>query len=158
MKQALALIFLSCVLCAQDKPAAEAPKPAAAAPELDFSKVVAEVDAREKAKLELLQAPINIKDELIEEINALKEQITKCRQSLANNETALGTFARSPSSDNNHFASARVRHESNISLLIESQRALVLALVELAKETDKKEPTKAYHGRWNPPPGSGMSR
>ena len=59
MKHALALILACCVLCAQDKPAAEAPKPAAA-----------EKPAEAKPKIQ----PINVRDELIELIHQLKKE------------------------------------------------------------------------------------
>ena len=59
MKHALALLLLSCVLVAQDKPAAEAPKPAAV-----------EKPAESKPKI----PPINVRDELIELIHKLKKQ------------------------------------------------------------------------------------
>ncbi len=58
MKHALALLLLSCVLVAQDKPAAEAPKPAA-------------TDKPSEAKPKI--PPINVRDELIELIHQLKK-------------------------------------------------------------------------------------
>jgi len=138
MKHALALLLLSCVLVAQDKPkpAAEAPKPAAVAPD-PFAGIVRDFKAEEAERLKLLQAPINVRDELIVEINALKEQIAICRESLASNERYMGAMAIGNSERNSFFEQARVRHESNITLLIESQRALLLALAELAKEAAK---------------------
>ena len=59
MKHALALLLLSCVLVAQDKPTAEAPKPAAV-----------EKAAESKPKI----PPINVRDELIELVHQLKKQ------------------------------------------------------------------------------------
>jgi len=59
MKHALALILACCALVAQDKPAAEAPKPAAV-----------EKAAESKPKF----PPINVRDELIELIHQLKKQ------------------------------------------------------------------------------------
>ena len=59
MKHALALLLLSCVLVAQDKPAAEAPKPAA-------------VEKPEESKPKI--PPINVRDELIELIHQLKKE------------------------------------------------------------------------------------
>lgn len=120
MKHALALILACCALVAQDKPkTAEAPKPAAV-----------EKPAESKPKIQ----PINVRDELIVEINALKQQIANCRGRLAINETYLGAQAKNTPERNSYFIQARVEHESNITLLIESQRALLLALAELAKE------------------------
>ena len=119
MKHALALILACCALVAQEKPAAEAPKPAAT-----------EKPSEAKPKI----PPINVRDELIVEINALKQQIANCRGRLAINETYLGDQARNTPERNSYFIQARVQHESNITLLIESQRALLLALAELAKE------------------------
>jgi hypothetical protein len=136
MKHALALLLLSCVLVAQDKPAAEAPKPAAVAPD-PFAGIVRDFKAEEAVRLKLLQAPINVRDELIVEINALKEQISRCRERLASNLRYVGDQANQSSARNSYFEHARVQHESNITLLIESQRALLLALVELAKEAAK---------------------
>jgi len=59
MKHALALILACCALVAQDKPAAEAPKPASV-----------EKAAESKPKF----PPINVRDELIELIHQLKKQ------------------------------------------------------------------------------------
>ena len=136
MKHSLALILACCALVAQDKPAAEAPKPAAV--ETDVNKKIEDLLAAEAAekmrKQKLLQTPINVRDELIVEINALKQQIANCRGRLASNETYLGDQAQQSSERNSYFNQARVQHESNITLLIESQRALLLALAELAKE------------------------
>lgn len=129
MKHALAFIFVSCVLVAQDKPAAEAPKPAAA-------------EKPAEAKI----PPVNVRDELIVEIHALKEQIARCRSQLRSNQSYMGDQAIQRSSNNSFFEQAKVQHESNITLLIESQRALLLALSELAKEAAKEGlPTKVYH-------------
>ncbi len=146
MKHALALLLLSCVLYAQDKPAAEAPKPAAAAPD-PFAKIVGDFEAGEMRKQKLLQAPINVRDELIVEINTLKAQIARCRESLVSNESYMGKQAMQSSANNSYFDQAKVAHESNITLLIESQRALLLALVELSKLTEE---TPAIHHSSNP--------
>ena len=110
MKRALAFLLLSCVLVAQDKPAAKAPKPAAA-----------EKPAEAKPKI----PPINVRDELIELIHQLKKEVTE-----------------SPIAD--YEAKAKSKNEA--------QRLLLQALVELAKEAEKKEPTKAYHSS-NPTDG-----
>lgn len=137
MKHALALIFLSCVLVAQDKPTDEAPKPAAA-------------EKPAEAKI----PPVNVRDELIVEIHALKEQIASCRGHLATYRSYMGDQAMQRASNNSFFEQAKVQHESNITLLIESQRALLLALSELAKEAAKEGvPTKVYHS--SNPPASG---
>ena len=121
MKHALALLLLSCVLVAQDKPATygeiDVPMPAVAV----------------KSEATKPPPPVNVRDELIVEIHALKQQIAKCRGRLVSNESYVGAQAMSPTSSN-FFNHARVQHESNITLLIESQRALLLALAELAKE------------------------
>ena len=119
MKNALALLLLSCVLVAQDKPAAQAPKPAAV-----------EKPAESKPHI----PPINVRDELIVEINALKQQIANCRGRLLTNSIYMSDQAIGNDERNSYFEQARVQHESNITLLIESQRALLLALAELAKE------------------------
>lgn len=143
MKHALALILACCALVAQDKPAAygeiDVPMPAVAV----------------KSAATKPTAPVNVRDELIVEIHALKEQIARCRGALARNETYVGAQAMSPTSSN-FFNHARVKHESNITLLIESQRALLLALSELAKEAAKEVPMKAYHS--SNPLTTGMSR
>jgi hypothetical protein len=55
------------------------------------------------------------------------------------------TLSIGNSERNSFFEQARVRHESNITLLIESQRALLLALAELAKEAAKDKPTEVKH-------------
>jgi len=152
MKHALALILACCALVAQDKPAAEAPKPAAVEPD-PFAGIVRDFKAEEAERLKLLQAPINVRDELIVEINALKEQIASCRESLASNERHMATLSIGNSERNSFFEQARVRHESNITLLIGSQHALQLALAELAKEVAKDKPTKAWHSNLPPKPG-----
>lgn len=130
MKHALPLLLLSCILFAQDKPAAVAHK-------------IATDDKTAGAKPKI--PPINVRDELIVEISALKEQITRCRGALARNQSYLGDQAIQSSTNNSYFEQARVQYQSNITLLIESQRALLLALAELAKEMERKEPTEAYH-------------
>jgi hypothetical protein len=148
MKHALVpLLILSCVLVAQDNPkTAKAPKTTAVEPG-SFSKIVADFEAAESEKLKLLQAPINVRDELIVEINTLKEQIARCRGSLASDERYLLAQANQSSASNSHFEQARVQYQSNITLLIESQRALLLALTELAKEAAKDKPTEVKHSR-----------
>lgn len=106
MKHALALILLSCVLCAQDKPAAEAPKPAAV-----------EKPAESKPQI----PPINVRDELIELIHQLKED---ARRKI---EDPM-SFA-SP----NYIQGAAAVYEANMKAKTEAQRLLLQALLELAK-------------------------
>jgi hypothetical protein len=133
MKHALVpLLILSCGLFAQDKPAVEAPKPAAD-----------EKAAESKPKI----PSINVRDELIVEIHALKQQISHCRERMASGRSYMSAQANQSSESNNYFNQARVQHESNITLLIESQRALLLALAELAKEAAKDKPTEVKHSR-----------
>lgn len=124
--------------------AAPAPqaKPTAAAPD-PFAKIVGDFEAGEIRRQRLLQAPINVRDELIVEINTLKVQITKCRESLAINRSYLGKQAMNSSASNSYFDQAKVMHESNITLMVESQRALLSALVELSK-LPAESPT-VYH-------------
>ena len=124
MKHALALILACCVLCAQDKPAAEAPKPAAA-----------EKPAEAKPKI----PPINVRDELIELIHQLKKE--------------AGARIDSPStmvSDPAYQAARADKYEADMKAKTEARRLLLQALVELAKEAEKKEPTKVYHSSTPP--------
>ena len=127
MKNALALLLLSCVLVAQDKPkpAAEAPKPTAVEP--DFNKIAEDLFAAEAAekmrKQKLLQTPINVRDELIELINQLKEDAS-----------ALIT----PPSDPDGFGgtNGRIRADIYIAKMkakADAQNTLLQALLELAK-------------------------
>lgn len=137
MKHALApLLLLSCVLYAQDKPSISS---------IDAWKARV-ADARPAAaESKLKPQPINIRDELIVEIHALKQQISHCRERLATDRSYMSAVAHQPSVSDNSFNRARVQHESNITLLIESQRALLLALAELAKEAAKDKPTEVKH-------------
>ena len=124
MKHALALILACCVLCAQDKPAAEAPKPAAA-----------EKPAEAKPKI----PPINVRDELIELIHQLKKE--------------AGARIDSPSTmvSGPAYQAARAdKYEADMKAKTEARRLLLQALVELAKEAEKKEPTKVYHSSTPP--------
>lgn len=124
MKHALALILACCALVAQDKPAAEAPKPAAA-----------EKPAETKVKI----PPINVRDELIELIHQLKKQ--------------AGGRIDSPStlvSDPAYQAARATKYEADMKAKTEAQRLLLQALVELAKGAEKKEPTKVYHSSTPP--------
>ncbi len=102
--------------------------------------------AIEKDALSTPKIPsVNVRDELIVEVHALKEQIAQCRQRLASNRSYLGNQAMQAAANNSYFEQARVQHESNITLLIESQRALLLALAELTKESAKDLPTEVRH-------------
>jgi len=127
MKHALALILACCVLCAQDKPAAEAPKPAAA-----------EKPAEAKPKIQ----PINVRDELIELIQQLKIAANRSPESPFSIGTTNPTLGSMLSA----------KYEADKKAQTEAQRLLLQALVELAKEAEKKEPTKAYHSS-NPTDG-----
>ena len=127
MKHALALILACCVLCAQDKPAAEAPKPAAA-----------EKPAEAKPKIQ----PINVRDELIELIQQLKIAANRSPESPFSIGTTNPTLGSMLSA----------KYEADKKAQTEAQRLLLQALVELAKEAEKKEPTKVYHSS-NPTDG-----
>jgi spore coat polysaccharide biosynthesis predicted glycosyltransferase SpsG len=121
MKQSLALLILSCVLVAQDKPAAEAPKPAAV-----------EKAAESKPKIK----PINIRDELIELIHQLKKEANASPSSLWGKVTA----------DSQVIASVAIaEHAAKSKSKTEAQRLLLHALVELAKEAEKANPTVVEH-------------
>lgn len=106
MKRALALIFLSCVLCAQGKPAAEAPNPDA---------------AKKPAETKVKIPPINVRDELIELIHQLKED---ARRKI---EDPL-RFA-SP----NYMQAAAAEYEAGMKAKTEAQRLLLQALIDLSK-------------------------
>lgn len=108
MKHALALLLLSCVLVAQDKPAAQAPKPAA-------------VEKPEESKPKI--PPINVRDELIELIHQLK-----------NEASVLIT----PPSDPDDFGgtNGRIRADIYVAKMkakADAQNTLLQALLELAK-------------------------
>ena len=49
-------------------------------------------------------------------------------------------------------AQLSAKYDSDLKAKTEAQRLLLQALIELAKEAEKKEPTKAYHSS-NPPKG-----
>jgi len=108
MKHALALILLACVLCAQDKPAAEAPKPAAV-----------EKPAESKPQI----PPINVRDELIELIHQLKKQ--------------SGREPYSPSMGGSSPQGSAAMYDAELKAKAEAQRLLLQALVELAKEMER---------------------
>ena len=128
MKHALALLLLSCVLVAQDKPAAEAPKPAAV--ETDVNKKIDDLFAAEAAekmrKQKLLQTPINVRDELIELIHQLKKDADE-----------------SPIAD--YVAKAKAKTEA--------QRLLLQALVELSK-LPAESPKQVHSSTVKPFPGN----
>jgi len=121
MKHALALLLLSCVLVAQEKPkpAAEAPKPAAV-----------ETAAESKPKI----PPINVRDELIELIHELKRQAGR------------STF-RPPFGSVAGEGGGAVMYDADLKAKTEAQRLLLQALVELAK---LPEATPAFRHSSNP--------
>ena len=136
MKHALALLLVSCVLVAQDKPAAQAPKPAAV--ETDVNKKIDDLFAAEAAekmrKQKLLQTPINVRDELIELINQLKEDASALIP---------------PPSDPDDFGgtNGRIRADIYIAKMkakADAKNTLLQALVELSK-LPADSPT-VYHG------------
>lgn len=106
MKHALALLLLSCVLVAQDKPAAEAPKPADA-----------EKPAESKPKI----PPINVRDALIELIHLLKKDASS---RLARPSIELPA---------NTLTAAAAMYDAELKAKTEAQRLLLQALLELAK-------------------------
>jgi hypothetical protein len=116
MKHALALILLSCALIAQDKPAAENPKPAAA-----------EKPSEAKPKIQ----PINVRDEMIELIHQLKKQAR--------------SLPSQPSMGGSNPQASAAMFDAKLKAKAEAQRLLLQALVELAKEAEKKAPAKVYH-------------
>ena len=104
MKHALALLLLSCVLVAQDKPAAEAPKPAA-------------VEKPEESKPKI--PPINVRDELIELIHQLKKE--------------SGREPYSPSMGGSSPQGSAAMYDAELKAKTEAQRLLLQALIELSK-------------------------
>ena len=104
MKHALALLLVSCVLVAQDKPAAEAPKPAA-------------VEKPEESKPKI--PPINVRDELIELIHQLKKE--------------SGREPYSPSMGGSSPQGSAAMYDAELKAKTEAQRLLLQALLELAK-------------------------
>lgn len=124
MKHALALILACCSLVAQDKPADEAPKPAAA-----------EKPAEAKPKI----PPINVRDELIELIHQLKKRAYSepYKYSLTHSSDKLTPVA--------------AMYEAELKAKTEAQRLLLEALVVLSKDAEKEAPMKAYHSS-NPLP------
>jgi len=146
MKHALALLLLSCVLVAQDKPkpAAEAPKPAAV--ETDVNKKIEELlaaDAAEKMrKQKLLQTPINVRDELIELINQLKIDAS----SKINSPLTV-------SKDQAYQTALATKYEADMKAKTEAQRLLLQALLELAK-LPVDSPKQFHSSSVNPFPGN----
>jgi hypothetical protein len=138
MKKALALLLLSCAVCAQDKPAAEAPKPAP----YGFEKAAeSKPYGFEKAAVTNPKIPpINVGDELIELIHQLKKD---------------ATVLITPPSDPDDFGgtNGKIRadiYTARIKAKTDAQNALLQALVELAK-LPAESPT-AYHS--SSPPGA----
>ena len=107
MRHALALLLLSCVLVAQDKPAAEAPKPAAV-----------EKPAESNPKI----PPINVRDELIELIHQLKKEA-------GGRIDSPSTIVKDPA----YQAVLATKYEADTKAKTEAQRLLLQALLELAK-------------------------
>ena len=106
---------------------AEAPKPAAVA-----------MAAESKPKI----PPIDVRDELIELIYQLKKEA---------NESPSSLWGK-VSSGNEVIASLAIaEYEAKAKAKTEAQRLLLQALVELAKETGKEKPTKAWHSSLPPP-------
>ena len=123
MKHVLALLLLSGTLVAQDKPAAEAPKPAAV-----------EKAAETKPKI----PPINVRDELIELIHQLKKE--------------AGDLPSQPSMGGSNPQASAAMYDAQLKAKTEAQRLLLQALVELAKEaakpTDVQRHSSALPPRW----------
>jgi hypothetical protein len=119
MKHALALLLLSCALVAQDKPAAEAPKP-----------VAVEKPTEAKPKI----PPINVRDELIELIHQLKKEGSGRVESPS-------TLVSDPA----YQAARATKYEADMRAKTEAQRLLLQALVELSKEASKDKPTVVRH-------------
>jgi hypothetical protein len=129
MKHALALLLLSFALVAQEKPTAEAPKPAAV-----------ETAAESKPKI----PPINVRDELIELIHQLKKDagVTVNPPTVIQMEPSLQ-------------ASLSARYDAQMKAKTEAQRLLLQALVELSK-LPAESPT-FYHSDY-PKPGLPKSK
>lgn len=102
----------------QPKPADKKPKPAAA-----------EKPAEAKPKI----PPINVRDELIELIHQLKGE--------ANSKP----FEYPITLSSDKLTPAAAMYDAQLKAKTEAQRLLLQALVELAKEAEKKEPTEVYH-------------
>jgi hypothetical protein len=123
MKRAIVLVLLCCVLFAQDKPAAETPKPASVGnPPVSKPGI----------------PPIDVRDELIEIIHQLKKEAGVRIES----PLAAGTTPE-------FQAALATRYEADKKAKTAAQHLLLQALVELAKEA-KEKPTKAWHST-NPP-------
>jgi hypothetical protein len=124
MKHALALLLLSCTLVAQDKPAAEAPKPAAV-----------EKAAVTKPKI----PPINVCDELIEMIHQLKEG--------ASSNPSSPSLMLSP----DRLTVAAAMYDAELKAKTEAQRLLLQALIELAKEAAKPTAVQVHSSSYKAP-------
>jgi hypothetical protein len=120
MKYAIAMLAACCVIVAQEKPAAEVPKPAAV-----------EKPAEAKPKI----PSINVRDELIELIHKLKIEANRYPESPFSIGTTNATLGSMLSA----------KYEADKKAQTEAQRLLLQALVELAKEAEKDKPTKARH-------------
>ena len=118
MKHLLALLLLSCVLVAQDKPAAvygeiDVPMPAVAV----------------KLAVAAPIPPVNVRDELIELVHLLKAD--------------AGAFVRPPTItllDPSLQASLSAGYDARMKAKTEAQRLLLQALIELSKLTVDSPP------------------
>ena len=91
--------------------------------------------------------PINIRDELVELVHNLKKE--------SGREIKLPATM---SSDQAYQSALAAKYDTDMRAKTEAQRLLLQALVELAKEAEKKEPTKAYHSSAAPMPDSPPDR
>jgi hypothetical protein len=138
MKHALALLLLlllSCVLVAQEKPTAEAPKPAP----YGFEKAAEskpygfETAAESKPKI----PPINVRDELIELIHQLKKE--------------SGREPYTPSMGGSSPQGSAAMYDAELKAKTEAQRLLLQALLELAKEAAKPTAVQVHSSSYKAP-------
>lgn len=161
MNHALALILACCALVAQDKPAetkpgkinpafTQEPQGITGSPITAKKTSLSSADALVKRiENSLYGKPVVIRDELIELIVQLKRE--------ANESPSYHIWSK-VTPDNQVIASIAIaEYEARAKAKTEAQRLLLQALIELAKEAEKEEPTKAYHSS-NPKPGTGMAR
>jgi hypothetical protein len=137
MKQALALLLLSCVLVAQENPSSSAIQSIdpALVKNVSGGSVVEgpiTVDVIKPAKAKPAIPPVNVRDELIELIHALKVK--------AHADPYRPTYADAPSA---------AMYDAGMKAKTEAQRLLLQALVELSK-LPAESPT-VYHSA-NPKP------
>ena len=135
MKQALALLLLSCALVAQDKlpsSAIQSFDPALVKNVMGGSvveKPIATAEAPKPAKAKRAIPPVNVRDELIELIHQLKKE--------------AGSDPYRPMS-----AGGAALYEAELKAKAEAQRLLLQALVELSKLPAQ---APAVHHSSNPP-------